>query len=742
VGKLAISSEGADTITPTTFDVAETVTTFDSLSTIFVKIVKDSGAVYMYDLISNPYESEDYPSIFTFSQKLTAPGVETGDDYGADIDIVNDIMVIGVTNDSDVAVGGGSVYSYYNQSSKPGWELLRYKEPRVAVDALNSAFMYNKKSQTIINYLDILDPAKGKLLGVVDQELDYIEEFDPASYNTTTSSTLISSDSFYWTTNQIGKTWWDTSVANFIDYEQGSLLYRSINWGSLFPGSTVEIYEWVESNVLPSQYVANSGDGVPKHGDNSAYTQTTFVDPATGIIMNKYYYWVSGKTGVDANVAKRRISTSLLEQYITSPKDQNIPYVGLTSPSSLNLYNINEKITGSDVILHLDTSTVDDDQLIHNEFGLVQQGNPASTIPSRVIDKLRDSLRGEDSRGRLVPDVTLKPQDRIGILSKPRQALFVDRIAALTVFVTEANTLLKKHPILLTSTATSLYAEEPFPASYDAQVASYTDVEYLDTTDFADGYTILIPQDSRYNNKWSLLEFNGTTREFELVRSQSYKTDLWWTPIDWYDSTYIAGNVIAYTVNTYGDIQKLVLANNDYIKVLDDGAGNWAVYRHETTGQLSLISAQNATIKLSSALYDTQTSVGFDSGVFDSLVFDNQAGTETANIFDSLYTQILIGSLALEFNKVYFSLINFVMEEQKHPDWVFKTSFIDAYHNLRGLDQLPNYVKDNQYFYQDYINEVKPYRTKLRDFSPAYSKLDSATGSWTDFDIPARYFAQ
>ena len=81
------------------------------------------------------------------------------------------------------------------------------------------------------------------------------------------------------------------------------------------------------------------------------------------------------------------------------------------------------------------------------------------------------------------------------------------------------------------------------------------------------------------------------------------------------------------------------------------------------------------------------------------------------------------------------------MEEQKHPDWVFKTSFIDAYHNLRGLDQLPNYVKDNQYFYQDYINEVKPYRTKLRDFSPAYSKLDSATGSWTDFDIPARYFA-
>ena len=743
VGKLAISSEGADTTTPTTFDIADTVTIFDSLSTTFVKIVKDSGAVYLYDLIANPYESEDNPSIFAFSQKLTAPGVETGDDYGADIDIVNDIMVIGVTNDSDITVGGGSVYTYYNEGSKPGWELLRYKEPRVAIDAINSAFIYNKTSETIINYLDILDPVKGKLLGAVEQELDYIEEFDPASYNTTTASTGISSDSFYWTTQQIGKTWWDTSVANFIDYEQSTLLYRSINWGSLFPGSTVTIYEWVESDVLPSQYVGNGGDGVPKNADDSAYTQSTFVDPGTGIIVSKYYYWVSGKTSVDPVTANRRISTTLLEQYIRSPKDQNIPYLGLTSPSSVNLYNINDKTTGSDVILHLDTTTVENnDQLIHNEFGLVQQGTTTSAIPQRVIDKLRDSLRGEDSTGRLVPDITLKPQDRLGILSRPRQGLFLDRSAALEVFVNEANRLLALHPVLLTTTATSLYVQQPFPASYDAQVASYTDVEYLDTTGFADGYTILIPQDSRYENRWSLLEFNGTSREFNLIRSQSYKTDLWWTPSEWYDSTYIAGNAIAHTVNTYGDIQKLVLANNDYIKILDDGAGNWSTYRYETTGQLSLIAAENATVTLSSLLYDTTITLGFDTAVFDAVAFDKQAGSEIGNIFDSLYTQIFINSLATDFNKLFFTIINYVFEEQKNPDWIFKTSFIDVLHNLRSLEQLPTYSKDNQDFYKQYIDEVKPYRTQLKEFTPVYTKTDTATGSWTDFDIPARWYAE
>jgi len=75
----------------------------------------------------------------------------------------------------------------------------------------------------------------------------------------------------------------------------------------LFPGSQVKIYEWVESNYLPSQYVAAGGDGVPKYPDNSAYTSVTIVDPATGIISQKYYYWVGGKTSVDSIKSHRTL---------------------------------------------------------------------------------------------------------------------------------------------------------------------------------------------------------------------------------------------------------------------------------------------------------------------------------------------------------------------------------------------------------------------------------------------------
>jgi hypothetical protein len=55
------------------------------------------------------------------------------------------------------------------------------------------------------------------------------------------------------------------------------------------------------------------------------------------------------------------------------------------------------------------------------------------------------------------------------------------------------------------------------------------------------------------------------------------------------------------------------------------------------------------------------------------------------------------------------------------------------------LQEYPNYVRDNQSFYNDYIDEVKPYRTIVREYVPVYDKLDVASGDWTDFDLPSAY---
>jgi len=80
-----------------------------------------------------------------------------------------------------------------------------------------------------------------------------------------------------------------------------------------------------------------------------------------------------------------------------------------------------------------------------------------------------------------------------------------------------------------------------------------------------------------------------------------------------------------------------------------------------------------------------------------------------------------------------------LLTEQNYVDWLFKTSFISITHKLRTLSQFPSYVVDNQTYYQDYINEVKPYRTKIREYLIDYTGNDTFNGSLTDFDLPPYY---
>jgi len=736
-GMLVIGSAGADINVPTQVDNDNTV--FDSGSTRFGDPAVDSGAVYVYNLMSNPFENEDNPSVFSYTQKLLGLGIETGYNFGESVAILDKTIAVGAPGDASIAASGGSVYLFNNTNLLSGWTLHRYKEERSDLSTITSTFIYDKKTQNIIDFFDILDPAKGKILGIVDQELDYKEEYDPASYNVNTSDLNILNEQFYWGKKQVGRTWWDLSVASYIDYEQDQLKYRINNWGSLFPGSQVDIYEWVESEVLPSQYVVGGSDGVPKYINNSSYCVSTIVDPVTGIITLKYYYWVRGKTTVNPIVARRSMSTSTLEKYISNPKDQGIPYIVPLARNALSLYNVNQLMSSTNVVLHLETSLARNPNLIHNEYQLVQQGNPDEIIPERVVNKLRDSLVGFNSFGQLVPDPAINPDNRTGILLRPRQSFFVNRSPALKTFVTSLNSVFVKNPILLVANASLMYAEEPLPSGIDSSTSSSIDLTYLNTESFEDGYSVLIPADADYNGKWTVYVFNGVTRAFDLRRIQSYKTPIFWDQIDWYSDTFTQGAIIAYTVNQFADVQKINPDIGDYIKVLDNGNGQWLIYEVVSATEYDLVAAQNATLSLKPEIYDSTLNSGFDSLVFDLTEFDPQAGVEISKIFDSVYSEIFIKDLAIYFNDIFFALVNYIYSEQKNPDWIFKTSFIDVYHQLRTLRQISSYIKDNQNFYEDYINEVKPYRTKIREYVPAYSADDSATGNWTDFDSPAFY---
>jgi hypothetical protein len=88
---------------------------------------------------------------------------------------------------------------------------------------------------------------------------------------------------------------------------------------------------------------------------------------------------------------------------------------------------------------------------------------------------------------------------------------------------------------------------------------------------------------------------------------------------------------------------------------------------------------------------------------------------------------------------LFFAGVRYALSEQQYVDWIFKTSFVKAIHNLGDLKQKTNFQNDNLESYEAYVNEVKPYSTKIREYVSNYSSIDNTESMITDFDLPPSY---
>jgi hypothetical protein len=265
---------------------------FDQDTTQLYDTARNSGTVYVYDYINRPGDSIDTPGAFVLAQQMSPSVFSQGINFGASIDAKNGYAIIGAPTDSGVLSFAGEVYVFTNPDNLKSWQLVRRNLPKVDLKNLLRLFVYSKKTNEIQTNLDFYDPAKGKILGIAEQELDYISTYDPAQYNSNnpqidtlypqTSSDPRNAYQFVyvgtvsaWGEQQVGQLWWNLDAVRYIDYEQDSLTYRLNHWGEMFPGSSIDVYQWVESSTLPSAY---TGPGTPLHPDDSAYSTYGYVD--------------------------------------------------------------------------------------------------------------------------------------------------------------------------------------------------------------------------------------------------------------------------------------------------------------------------------------------------------------------------------------------------------------------------------------------------------------------------------
>jgi hypothetical protein len=730
---LVISASGGSTQNITTFENATTM--FDYGSTSFVDSIEGSGMVYIYGLVNGSFTANT-PDQYVLVQRLQNNSLSPNDQFGYSVAMNSNIMLVGAPGDSNNLTistlsgayvnlpNAGTYYTYNNFSGNVGWDIISQQQPQVDINSISRFYLYDTTTSTILTNLDYIDPAKGKILGAAAEDLDFITAYDPAVYNAVggvdSTPNLANSLDFHWGADQVTKTWWNIDAVRYIDYEQGNLTYRANNWGSFFPGSQVQVCEWVASSMPPSAY---DGLGTPLYPNNTAYVVETKINPVTNLVTSTYYYWVYGKTSLEVGSTHKN-TVSTIQSIIENPQAQGIPYAAVLRDDTISLYGVNNLLSGNSTVLHADFDTLKNTNIIHSEYQLVQEGNSSSQIPTRIVNKMIDSLSGIDSVGNPVPATGLTPQSMIGLGVNPNQTLFVNRLTALENFVQYVNGVLIQYPIIEEFNITPLYESEPLPlpTTYDLEVASYADLTYVNTSGLQVGYTILVLADETENGLWSTYVWNGSIWHASII--QSYNTQMYWDKVDWYDSTYDPTVLPTYVVATTTAIAGLSLNSGDTVKVLNNGNNQFAIYRYNSDGTTDLVGIQNGTLQFSSELY---------SG--------NVAANEIRIIFKAIQNNIFVDTLLGNFNSLFFSLINYILTEQPAVDWVFKTSFISILHQLRKLAQYPSYIPDNQTYYEEYINEVKPYRTSIREYKIDYTGTDEYYGDTTDFDIPATYLA-
>ena len=260
-------------------------------------------------------------------------------------------------------------------------------------------------------------------------------------------------------------------------------------------------------------------------------------------------------------------------------------------------------------------------------------------------------------------------------------------------------------------------------------------------------YSVLVLSDSTSQSSWSIYSYDIVTKLWSKALTQSYDVRNYWKYVDWFALGYNQFSSADYAVSTFVDLNSISPAIGEMVKVLNVNSGGWLLlekYANSTsvdwTQSYNVVGIQNGTIQFNTSLYEfIGTDVGYDASIFDGVDFDIQATRELRIILNTIKNNILIDDLKTNYLNLFFSSVRYAHSEQPFIDWIFKTSFVRATHNVGALDQPVNYPSDNLNNFQDYVSEVKPYRTKLREYISDYTGLDIGQSAVTDFDLQSNY---
>ncbi len=419
-----------------------------------------------------------------------------------------------------------------------------------------------------------------------------------------------------------------------------------------------------------------AGTGTVKSTTN--YATKVETNPSTLAQTTTYYYWVKNVTTVPA--LEGRISdTATVSNVITSPITQGLNYFAPISQNSISVANVLDFTTKENTVLQLNyrKRSKDKTNSKHAQWLLLKENYPDAPIPNQIWNKMIDSTVGFDILGNTVPDMSLSLNDRYGSKVRPRQSWFKNSKNARKILFEVLNKI-----------TTSIN-----------------------------------------------LDVNHAGWDNTLTTSVYHEKTNWY-----YNTSFNDDTVIDRIVDYYANIDTSTLIQDEIIKVNFGYNSKWELWKYcdadylagttttYNSGNLSLVRVglQTATAKLKTTIYTEEDSTALT--------------TELRAYIKTLKDNVLISQNLKYQNELLFALIRYVISEQQHVDWLFKSTYLNVIQQDTALSQKSSFEKDPFNDVRKYIEEVKPYRAKIRNFLSKKSPVrENADMAMSDFTANADY---
>lgn len=565
----------------------------------------------------------------------------------------------------------------YNASGKWAYlengNVIRQQENLVDTRFIRDVFTYDNETAEKEFDIDLYDPFKGILPGFIDKEIDLKTQTDPVVYDGRKTK---------YGRQQVGMRWWDTANVRYTWYEQGAGTYgatgynnyeRSLNWGEMFPGSTVEIYEWVESLNPPSNFA-----GGRAHPNRNFITE---VHPdKNGKPQTHYYFWATDLSVISdmarKNYGKKR-TTQDITRLLENLDQERVAYSGIISPDSLVVNTLGSLIRTEESVLSVNFKRKDTEAVQkHSSWNLASEGDNDSIIPDNLSMKLIDSLAGFNALKQTVPGSGLSESEKYGSKFRPRQTMFKDIKKARKQMFVIMNDIFKQ----LQMESTFLDFKDKLPKDYTLLVDSnWYEVQRVNKINNSKIY---------YDSSFKPLRKVSDTKQFGLLT-----------------------NVL----------------DKSIIQVQKDSSSRYRLYEYSKADDtFKLISMEKETVLWNPRVYENSQSLDM--------------GMEIRAILVALYKDIFVNTYSIHWNKFFFEMLKYAYAEQGELDWAFKTTYLKVVKEETDLIPFKGFKVDNFDKAIDYFNEVKPYSSKIRNYSDIKkAPVEILSGSTTDFDRPPYY---